>query len=381
MYSIFLPFAAIVIDLCVAYIYFKHDWWVGGISTSLIALLPLLVIAVFLYCGWSRLKQATVFFGFLHSGTQLLFQVTLLFKHWSEFGDVIIEYGTMKSPQYSIVMVSCIFSSLVVAKSARECHFLCQAPQKNHVAASHFRATPFFLLHTSFRSISLGLIAAFLPLYPWSWYAITILFLAVNFVVALKMFSLSLSSSFLTSFTSVLTPSIYPSDAPVRPIAFIAKFHVANSIITTIFIALCALVQFFTAANLDEEWNILEMREWSESEISSNITLLTDCNSSSNSSSTEGNSTFLESNSTASSLGCNLPQLPGLPLLLQAGILPPIIVAGVIYLIIVTLTMGLIRPGFLELPISQKSPVVEIEMEATKETEADEKPEVSKLLN
>ena len=39
------------------------------------------------------------------------------------------------------------------------------------------------------------------------------------------------------------------------------------------------------------------------------------------------------------------------------------------------------RPGFLELPISQKSPVVEIEMEATKETEADEKPEVSKLLN
>ena len=26
-------------------------------------------------------------------------QVTLLFKHWNEFGDVIIEYGTMKSPQ------------------------------------------------------------------------------------------------------------------------------------------------------------------------------------------------------------------------------------------------------------------------------------------
>ena len=25
--------------------------------------------------------------------------MTLLFKHWSEFGDVIIEYGTMKSPQ------------------------------------------------------------------------------------------------------------------------------------------------------------------------------------------------------------------------------------------------------------------------------------------
>jgi len=78
MYSIFLPFAAIVIDLCVAYIYFKHDWWVGGITTSLIALVPLFIIAFFLYCGWSRLKQATVFFGFLHSGTQLLFQVIWL---------------------------------------------------------------------------------------------------------------------------------------------------------------------------------------------------------------------------------------------------------------------------------------------------------------
>ena len=30
---------------------------------------------------------------------ECFFQVTLLFKHWSEFGDVIIEYGTMKSPQ------------------------------------------------------------------------------------------------------------------------------------------------------------------------------------------------------------------------------------------------------------------------------------------
>ena len=37
----------------------QHDWWVGGITTSLIALVPLLIIAVFLYCGWSRLKQVT----------------------------------------------------------------------------------------------------------------------------------------------------------------------------------------------------------------------------------------------------------------------------------------------------------------------------------
>ena len=64
-------------------------------------------------CLQQQNVKATVFLGFLHSGTQLLFQVvfffclscfifpqvTLLFKHWNEFGDVIIEYGTMKSPQ------------------------------------------------------------------------------------------------------------------------------------------------------------------------------------------------------------------------------------------------------------------------------------------
>ena len=37
----------------------QHDWWVGGITTSLIALVPLFIIATFLYCGWSRLKQVT----------------------------------------------------------------------------------------------------------------------------------------------------------------------------------------------------------------------------------------------------------------------------------------------------------------------------------
>ena len=172
--------------------------------------------------------------------------------------------------------------------------------------------------HLFRRSISLGLIAAFFPLYPWSWYAIMILFLAVNFVVASKMFSLSLPNSFLTSFTSVLTPSIYPSDAPVREIAFIAKFHIANSIITTVFIALCALVQFFTSAELDQEWNSLEMREWFEESESLGTGI---GNSSSSSSSRTSVGCNSSSNSTSSlSDGCNLPQLPGLPLLLQAGI-------------------------------------------------------------
>merc|ERR1719239_2018780 len=163
-----------------------------------------------------------------------------------------------------------------------------------------------------------------------------ILFLAVNFVVASKMFSLSLPNSFLTSFTSVLTPSIYPSDAPVREIAFIAKFN-----ITTVFIALCALVQFFTSAELDQEWNSLEMREWFEESESLGTGI---GNSSSSRTSRTSVGCNSSSNSTSSLTdGCNLPQLPGLPLLLQAGILPPIIVVGVVYLVIVTLTMGLIR--------------------------------------
>ena len=93
--------------------------------------------------------------------------------------------------------------------------FSAQAPEKNHVAASHFRATPFFLLHTSFRAISLGLIGAFFPLYPWSWYTIMVLFLLINFFVSFKMFKLPLPNSLLTSFTAVLTPSLYPSDTAV----------------------------------------------------------------------------------------------------------------------------------------------------------------------
>ena len=40
-------------------------------------------------------------------------QVTLLFKHWNEFGDVIIEYGTMKSPQCKHVFLCLSKRSLI----------------------------------------------------------------------------------------------------------------------------------------------------------------------------------------------------------------------------------------------------------------------------
>ena len=114
----------------------------------------------------------------------------------------------------------------------------------------HFKAS-FYL--TFYRAISLGLIGAFFPLYPWSWYTIMVIFLLVNFVVSFKMFRLPLPNSLLTSFTAVLTPSLYPSDTPVH-IAFIANFHIVNSVTTTGLIAVWALVQFLTA-DLHYEWN------------------------------------------------------------------------------------------------------------------------------
>ena len=120
--------------------------------------------------------QATVFFGFLHSGTQLLFQVIWLkflskkrecqcFR-WPFFSSTGVSSVTWSSslaqwrvpsvrsacltnqtnqliedfPSDSIVMVSCIFSSLVVAKSARECHFLCQVKSPIHISQMSLRA-------------------------------------------------------------------------------------------------------------------------------------------------------------------------------------------------------------------------------------------------
>ena len=106
---------------------------------------------------------------------------------------------------------------------------------------------------THCRAISLGLIGAFFPLYPWSWYTIMVLFLLVNFFISFKVFHLPLPNSLLTSFTAVLTPSLYPSDTPVH-IAFIANFHIVNSVTTTALIAVCSLVQFLTA-DLHFEWN------------------------------------------------------------------------------------------------------------------------------
>ena len=56
MYSVFLPFGAVVIDLLLVLMYFKHDLWLLGGTTALFALFPLLVTAFLLYSKWTKLK-------------------------------------------------------------------------------------------------------------------------------------------------------------------------------------------------------------------------------------------------------------------------------------------------------------------------------------
>ena len=146
-----------------------------------------------------------------------------------------------------------------------------------------------------------------------------LLFLLVNFVAAFKMFTISVPNAILTSFTSVLTPSIYPSDNPVRTIAFIAKFHIFNSIITTVFIALSALVQFFTAAKLDKAWNSLDRSEAFNS-ILGNSSGIWEGNVHGDDT-WEGNITGNNCVNSTSPVECNLPHQLELPLLLQANTL------------------------------------------------------------
>ena len=56
MYSVFLPFGAVVIDLFLVFMYFKHDFWLLGGTTAIFALFPLLVTSFLLYSKWTKLK-------------------------------------------------------------------------------------------------------------------------------------------------------------------------------------------------------------------------------------------------------------------------------------------------------------------------------------
>lgn len=326
MYSVFLPFGAVVIDLFLVFMYFKHDFWLLGGATAIFALFPLLVTTFLLYSKWTKLKLATIFIGFLQSGCQLLLQTTLLIRFWDNFNGVLIQYGTLLSPQYSIILVSCIFSSLVVAKSARECHFLSQDPDRQlHVRLSHFRATPFFLLHTSYRAVSIGLVAAFLPV--WAWILIMLSLLVTNFIITLQVFSQSKLNSCMTSMTAILTPSLYPTETATH-ITILAKFHIINSITVSGVIVIAAIISnSFTMDSL--VWNpVSPLISFNSSDFNTTLTMSDDDLSTS---------------------------APLTPVLLTYGVLPPVIIASLVYVLIIVLIMGVIRPGFLELPPSQYS--------------------------
>ena len=166
-----------------------------------------------------------------------------------------------------------------------------------HVRLSHFRATPFFLLHTSYRAVCLGLVAAFLPV--WAWIIILSSLLIINFLLTSQIFNMSRLHSLMTALTAILTPSLYPTDAATN-ISVIAKFHILNSALVSAVIVMAAAA----TTGVSED----------------NLTTLS-------------------------------------PVLRSYGVWPPVIVASVVYLILIILIMGFIRPGFLELPPSQYSAI------------------------
>jgi len=216
-----------------------------------------------------------------------------------------------------------------VAKSARECHFLSQDPDRQlHVRLSHFRATPFFLLHTSYRAVSLGLVAAFLPV--WAWIIIMLILLLLNFIITAKIFSMPKLYSTMTSMTAILTPSMYPTMEATH-ISILAKFHILNTVAVSGVIVIAALISnWFT---IDQ----LKWKQYTPLEVVSHGEKLS------------------ELSTTSVNITQQMSETMQTPLLLTYGVLPPVAVASICYVVIIIIIMGVIRPGFLELPPSQYS--------------------------
>ena len=90
MYSVFLPFGAVVIDLLLVFVYFKHDQWLEGGTTAVFALFPLLVTAFLLYSKWTELKLVGTKSGLsshlIIRSTYLLSTLRVTFSFISKFG-------------------------------------------------------------------------------------------------------------------------------------------------------------------------------------------------------------------------------------------------------------------------------------------------------
>ena len=81
MYSVFLPFGAVVIDLLLVFVYFFHDQWLEGGTTAVFALFPLLVTAFLLYSKWTELKLVSTK-SYLTSTYFLISQITSTSYIW-----------------------------------------------------------------------------------------------------------------------------------------------------------------------------------------------------------------------------------------------------------------------------------------------------------
>ena len=197
-----------------------------------------------------------------------------------------------------------------------------QDPERQlHVRLSHFRATPFFLLHTSYRAVSLGLVAAFLPV--WAWILIIASLLITNFLLTVKIFALPKLYSGMTAMTAILTPSLYPTETATH-ISILAKFHILNSISVSGVIVIAAIISnTFTMDSL----------VWGATEPIISLTSAAD------------NSTLAAAsrNTTAALAAAAAAAAARTPVLLTYGVLPPVIVASLLYIFIIVIIMGILR--------------------------------------
>ena len=124
--------------------------------------------------------------------------------------------------------------------------------------------------------------------------------------------------------TAILTPSLYPTESATH-ITILAKFHIINSITVSGVIVIAAIISnSFTMDSL--VWNpVSPLISFNSSDFNTTLTMADDLSASA----------------------------PLTPVLLTYGVLPPVIIASLVYVFIIVLIMGVIRPGFLELPPSQ----------------------------
>ena len=162
--------------------------------------------------------------------------------------------------------------------------------------------------------------------------------LSTNFIIAYKIFHLTGLFSLITSFTAILTPSLYPTDQAIH-ISLLGRFHILNSVALTAVIVVAAFATNSVTQD-DLVWTTKNVGFPNNSDIAAVATNVSD-------------QLALTRLNISEPLSC--PPVPSeTPILLTYGVLPPILVASLAYIFVVVVIMGLVRPAFLELPTSQQ---------------------------